>query len=127
MYELSIEREFNAAHAITMDGRRETVHDHLWRVSVVVSGRTLDRDGVLCDFHLIEHKLEAILGGLRDRDLNRTPPFDRVNPTAEKIAHYIADAITPELPDGVSLSRVSVTEAPGCTATYQPDGPAGLS
>jgi 6-pyruvoyltetrahydropterin/6-carboxytetrahydropterin synthase len=121
MYELAVERDFSAAHALAMSGRRESAHDHDWRVSVTVAGRRLDRDGLLCDFHLIEQKLETVLGGLHNRDLNRTPPFDSVNPTAEMVARHIAEAIEPALPEGVVLTGVSVTEAPGCTATYRPE------
>lgn len=119
MFELAVEREFTAAHAITMAGDRETSHDHRWRVSVVVNGQQLDRDGLLCDFHLIERRLDEVVGLLDNRDLNETPPFDHLNPTAEAVARHIADAITADLPEGVTLASVSVTEAPGCTATYR--------
>ena len=121
MYELAVERDFRAAHALTVAGRREQTHQHNWRVSVVVRGNRLDPDGLLCDFHVLQRKLAAVVDALRDRDLNTTPPFDRVNPTAENMARHVAEALAPALPAAVSLSRVSVTEAPGCTATYRPE------
>jgi 6-pyruvoyl-tetrahydropterin synthase len=44
------------------------------------------------------------------------------NPTAECVARVIADRLKTrlkgKLPRGVSLARVSVTEAPGCEAVY---------
>jgi 6-pyruvoyltetrahydropterin/6-carboxytetrahydropterin synthase len=118
MFELAVEREFRASHAITIGGVPEATHEHTWRVTVAVTGDGLDEDGLLCDFHDIERALDAVLNGLSDRDLNTTPPFDRVNPTAENIARHVAREI--DLPQGVSLARVSVTEAPGCTATFRP-------
>ncbi|MHC4413912.1 MAG: 6-pyruvoyl trahydropterin synthase family protein [Planctomycetota bacterium] len=118
MFELAVERVFRAAHAVTMGPTCETPHDHDWRVTVVVAGDALDDDGLLCDFHLIERELEDVIAGLANRDLNATPPFDRLNPTAEHLARYIAEAI--ELPDGVALVSVGVAEAPGCVATYRP-------
>ena len=120
MYDLAVEGDFQAVHAVTVDGRREAAHDHTWHVSVVVAGPALDSEGLLCDFHVVERLLDQALGPLRGRDLNRTPPFDQVNPTAEMVARHIADQIGPGLPDGVTLTSVSVTEAPGCTATYRP-------
>ncbi|MHC4969433.1 MAG: 6-carboxytetrahydropterin synthase, partial [Planctomycetota bacterium] len=54
MYELAVERDFEAAHAVTMDGRREAAHDHTWHVSVVVAGPAVDSGGLLCDFHVVE-------------------------------------------------------------------------
>ncbi len=113
-----MEREFRASHAIVMGGHREATHGHLWRVVVTVVGSELDRDGLLCDFHVLERRLDAILDPLRDRDLNETPPFDRVNPTAENVARFVHDQLATAPVPLAQLCRVCVTEAPGCTATY---------
>ena len=118
MFELTVQRDFRAAHAIMMGGHLEQTHDHCWHVSVVVQGDRLDNDGLLCDFHLIERELEGVIDCLRDRDLNRTPPFDRLNPTAEHVARHIGEQLARTLPPGVALKSVSVTEAPGCVATW---------
>jgi 6-pyruvoyltetrahydropterin/6-carboxytetrahydropterin synthase len=120
MYEIEVERDFSAAHAITIEGRQEVAHRHAWHVSVAVSGSRLDGDGLLCDFHVLEDMVEAIVDRLHGKDLNKTPPFDEINPSAEMVACHIAEGLASTLPDGVVLSRVSVTEAPGCTATYRP-------
>jgi 6-pyruvoyltetrahydropterin/6-carboxytetrahydropterin synthase len=119
MFELTVQREFRAAHAISMQGQREQTHDHCWQVSVVVQGDSLDDDGLLCDFHLIERELEDVIGCLRDRDLNRTPPFDQINPTAEQVARHIGEQLAGVMPPGVVLRSVSVTEAPGCVARWR--------
>lgn len=120
MFELTVTREFCAAHTITIKGWREPVHGHNWRVTVAVGGPQLDEDGLLCDFHLIEQHVDGILKPLTNVDLNATPPFDQLNPTAENVAKHIGDALIPHLPAGVSLAYVSVTEAPGCCAKYIP-------
>ena len=49
MFELSVEREFCAAHALVINGRREPVHGHNWKVQVVVGGEGLDHNDLLCD------------------------------------------------------------------------------
>ncbi|MHC4100467.1 MAG: 6-pyruvoyl trahydropterin synthase family protein [Planctomycetota bacterium] len=120
MFELMVERDFHAAHAVVVEGRRESSHDHTWHVSVVVAGPAVGSEGLLCDFHVIERQLEQVLEPLCGCDLNQTPPFDQISPTAEMVARHIADVIGPQLPDQVTLAGVSVTEAPGCTATYRP-------
>ena len=120
MFELTVCREFRAAHAITMGGVLEESHEHNWRVGAVVRGDHLDSDGLLCDFHRIEQELDRVLEPLSGRDLNRTPPFDRINPTAENVARHIAEEIGQRIPRSVTLKSVSVTEAPGCTAKYLP-------
>lgn len=121
MYELSIQREFCAAHALAIAGAREPVHGHNWRLTVVVAGERLDADGLLCDFHDLETRVDRIIAPFHDADLNATAPFDRVNPTAENVAAHVARALADGLPAGVRVRRVSVTEAPGCVATFIAD------
>jgi 6-pyruvoyltetrahydropterin/6-carboxytetrahydropterin synthase len=119
MYELSVQAVFSAAHAIVIRGEREPVHGHTWHVTATVAGESLDADGLLCDFHGLERQLCSVAAALDNCNLNATPPFDRVNPTAEQVARHIARAFGSGLPGGVKLRTVSVTEAPGCTATYR--------
>ena len=118
MYELSVERHFDAAHAITMAGEREASHRHNWHVTVIVAGRQLGADGLLCDFHVLESALADVLAPFDGGDLNTISPFDQLNPTAEHVARYIAQQMSANLPVGVTVKRVGVTEAPGCCATY---------
>ncbi len=118
MYELAVERSFWAAHAVTIGGAREEPHRHNWQVRVVVGGDRLDRDGVLCDFHVVEAELGRVLGSLDDRDLNRASVLGGGNPTAERVARHVADGL--RLPGPLRLVSVSVTESPGCVATYRP-------
>lgn len=120
MFELTVERTFSAAHAIVIAGERETVHGHDWRVRVTVAGEALDADGLLCDFHAVEAVLDDVLGPFHNADLNATPPFDHVNPTAEQVARHIADSVAAELPAGVRVASTAITEAPGCEAVYRP-------
>jgi 6-pyruvoyltetrahydropterin/6-carboxytetrahydropterin synthase len=118
MYEIAVERAFWAAHAVTVGGVREEPHRHNWQVRVAVGGERLDREGLLCDFHAIEAELERVIGALDDADLNRSRALGGRNPTAERVARHIADEI--RLPAAVHLLSVSVTESPGCVATYRP-------
>lgn len=119
-FEIAIERVFPAAHAIVMRGERETLHGHNWVVRVVVAGHALDADGLLVDFHELERLLNAIVAPFNNANLNEAPPFDRLNPTAERLAEHVGVEMARQLPKGVALVSVSVTEAPGCVATYRP-------
>ncbi|MCX5640159.1 MAG: 6-carboxytetrahydropterin synthase [Planctomycetota bacterium] len=118
MYLNQIERSFSAAHALEIRGVREAMHGHNWSVSVIIAGPSLDADGLLVDFHAVERTLDGIIGRFHNQNLNTTAPFDRINPSAELVAQYIAVQIVPSLPDGVRVQSVSIGEAPGCTATY---------
>jgi 6-pyruvoyltetrahydropterin/6-carboxytetrahydropterin synthase len=123
MFEITVETEFCAAHALLISGIREARHGHNFRVRVTVSGAQLDSDGLLCDFHLVKEVLEEIVSPLSSVDLNETPPFDRVNPSAEEIARHIGDTMAERLDEGLSpharVDRVEVTESTRCWATYR--------
>ncbi len=119
MFELSVDTEFCAAHAIVIAGAREPMHGHNWRLTVTVGGEQLDADGLLVDFHAVERLVAGVIEPMHNRTLNEVPPFDRVNPTAEEVARHIAIQVADGLPEGVAVLAVRVTEAPGCSATYR--------
>lgn len=120
MFELTVERQFCAAHALVIQGDREPTHGHNWTVTAQVSGDTLDHDGLLFDFHVIEKYLDQILQPFHNANLNECAPFDRINPSAEHVARYIAEQLQTRVGDAVRVSSVRVSEAPGCAATYRP-------
>lgn len=121
MYEVTVHDEFCAAHALVIAGKTEPVHGHNFRVTVTIAGQALDASGLLCDFHAVERALTAVIDPFRDAYLNDCLPFDHANPSAERIARHIADQLTArlDLPRGVTVCAVTITEAPGCRATYK--------
>ncbi|MCC6659829.1 MAG: 6-carboxytetrahydropterin synthase [Phycisphaerales bacterium] len=132
MFELTIRAEFCAAHALTLGSTVEPLHGHNWRVKAVVEGRRLDASGLLCDFHVVEKALAGVIKPWNNANLNETPPFTTRaravhNPSAENVAAHIADelsrALSHTLPAGVRVASVTVTEAPGCAATYRLPAP----
>ena len=122
MYELTVQAEFCAAHAIVMRGTPEPTHGHNFRVTLTIAGPALDPDGLLCDFHAVEAALAETIAPFCNADLNATPPFDQLNPTAEHLARHIAEttrrALANTLPSGAAVVSCRITEAPGCAATY---------
>ncbi len=123
MYELTVTTEFCAAHSLIIHGEREVLHGHNFRVVACVAGSNVDSDGLLCDFHLVEAVLKEVIEPFHNANLNATPPFDRLNPSAENLARYLADELAGRLEGRFGgLARVawvSTTEAPGCVATYR--------
>lgn len=118
MYELHLEAVFSAAHSITVGNVREALHGHDWRVTACLRAEALDDDGLVCDFHSVKEELEDITGRFHNRNLNETPPFNKVNPTAELVAKHIYDELSKGLPADVRMGFVKVSESPGCFAVY---------
>lgn len=123
MFEITVEAEFSAAHAIVIAGEREPLHGHNWHVIATVAGDKLDGDGLLCDFHTVEGMLLEITSRFHNRNLNEVSPFDKVNPTAELVAKHIGDELASSLNQALAphawVSSVSVTEAARCRAIYK--------
>lgn len=123
MFELSIEREFCAAHALVISGVREAMHGHNWKVTATVRGMELDPDGLLCDFHTVAEVLGSILSELDNRNLHEVEALRGKNPTAEVVACHIHGRLSERLDGALApharVWSVRVTEAPGCAATYR--------
>ena len=124
MFELSVETEFAASHAVTVGGVPEVPHSHRWHVTATVAGERLDDEGLLCDFHAIERSLREIVGAFEERFINDVAPFNDAPPgipaSTELIAKHIGDQLGEGLAPGVRLVSIRLTEAPGCAATYRP-------
>lgn len=118
---MTIVTTFSAAHALLIQGDREPVHGHDWHVEAVVEGKTLDSDGLLCDFHDLEATLDEIVAPFQTADLNAVDVFAEVNASAEIVARHIGEQLAGHLPEGIQLRRLSVTEAPGCRASWIPE------
>lgn len=125
MYEITVTREFAAAHALVIQGEREPLHGHNWRVTAAVAGPALNADGLLCDFHEVERALDDVIAPWRNGDLSGSPLFARANASAENVARAVSDGLAARLahslPTGTGVAWVRVTEAPGCAATYRQD------
>ena len=119
-YTLNVRGRFEAAHQLTSyQGRPEPVHGHSWRVEAELVAAELDGEGMAYDFVAIKRALDGILARFHHRHLNEVPPFDRLSPTTERIAHHLFDELHATLPDA-PLLQVTVWEGPDCSATYRP-------
>lgn len=124
MFEITVEADFSAAHALSVAGIREPVHGHNWHVTVTLAGEELDDDGLLCDFHTVHDALLGIVKAFDNQNLNDHPAFRENNPSAERVAQHIAaelnERVGAALHPLARVTAVRVTEAPRCTATYRP-------
>lgn len=127
MFQITVSKVFAAAHAIRLpDGQLEPVHGHNWQVKVKVEASELDEIETVMDFHVLEQALDALLATVHNRHLNEAAPFTdghgglRINPTAERVAWWLGEALLGQVPGHARLVSVEVSEAPGCTAIYLP-------
>ncbi len=123
MYEISVEKHFDAAHFLRgYKGKCEALHGHRFRVVVRVSASRLDDIGIAYDFAELKQHLNDILSRFDHTCLNDVTPFDKINPSSENIAAAIYSELQPKLAGApVSLSRIEVWESPQAGVAYSPD------
>lgn len=116
MYEIRVRGEFSAAHNLRgYLGKCEELHGHNWRVEVALSGKRLDKIGMLMDFKEIKSRLNKVLDKLDHKHLNALSYFKKTNPTSENIARYIYDRLKLQ---AASLESVTVWESDSSSTTY---------
>ena len=119
MYEICVECEFRAWHALRLNGGSiEQSHEHDWSVSVCVVSEELNEIGLVIDFHELGRIVEGVIVQLEGTTLNELAMFADTNPSAERVAKYVYREVAARLPQQVNMGRVTVTEAPGCSASY---------
>jgi 6-pyruvoyltetrahydropterin/6-carboxytetrahydropterin synthase len=123
MYELHVTEGFSAAHHLRGYGDPcEQQHGHNWRVTVHVRCDRLDRVGIGIDFKVLRRGLREVLADLDHRDLNETPFFREVNPSAENIARHVFERLAAKLAGAPArLVRVTACEHDDSGATYEPE------
>ena len=99
MYRLAVTRDFIAQHYLIGGdwGAENRKHSHHYRLQVEMRGTTLDRHGYLADIVEVEAAIEAILAEYRDKTLNDLPPFIDRNPSLERFAKVLYDALHAKL------------------------------
>ena len=120
MYEVSRDHHFSSAHQLRgYGGKCESLHGHNWKLRIVARAEELDHLGMVIDFKLLKDALNELLESLDHTFLNEVEPFDKINPTAENIARFIAEDIDSRITDDrVSIHRCEVWESDGSRAVY---------
>ena len=98
MYEVRVEADFAAAHFLKdYHGKCENLHGHNYKVYAHVRGDRLDEGGMLLDFTELKSSLRKVCGLLDHKNLNDFDCFKQ-NPSAERIASFIAENILEDIP-----------------------------
>jgi 6-pyruvoyl-tetrahydropterin synthase len=126
MYTVTVSAGFEASHNLQLpDGQWEPVHRHVWNVVVEFVGPKLDPTGTLVDFVAAQARLREITAPLANTHLNDWADLRGRNPSAERIAQALSERLAADPALAATLHRVTVSEAPGCTASFVRD-PTGV-
>jgi 6-pyruvoyltetrahydropterin/6-carboxytetrahydropterin synthase len=114
MYEVYVAATFEAAHRLEGDfGPASRTHGHTYRLEAIVHGEVLDKDGTLLDIGALRETVEGVAASLDYRDLDEVPGLAGKNTTAEVVADFCWEGISPSLQGrGLTSLAVRVWESP---------------
>ena len=119
MFFVQIEDSFEAAHSLReYNGKCANIHGHNFKVKVELKAEKLDELGMVEDFIILEKQLKQVTDKLDHKLINEIPPFDTINPTAERLAEYIYQELKNAYHNGVTVSKVQVFENDRYVATF---------
>jgi len=121
-FELSIETHFSAAHQLRdYPGDCARLHGHNWHVTLYIECTELDKLGLGIDYKIMKAELKKALEPWDHYNLNDVPPFDRINPSSENVAHELYNEMSQRLDnDRLYVSRIDISETCTAKVTYWP-------
>ena len=94
-----------------MEGPEGELHEHQYRLQVLLEREQLDEKGMVCDLDVLDAVLQRIDAMLRDQNLEKIQPADADAVTVEVFAQWAHRTIADELRgSGVDVLAVRVYE-----------------
>ncbi len=114
MFQVGTAVEFPALHIMPgQPGPEGELHEHQYRLEVVVEREKLDDRGMVCDLDVLDAVLGQIDATVRDQNLDVIRPPDAEAVTVEVFAKWAHEAIAAELRGtGADVLSVRVYENP---------------
>lgn len=120
MYQVGTAIEFTAQHVMPgVEGPEGELHEHAYRLEVVVERAQLDDRGMVCDLDVLDAALARIDGTVSGKNLDIIRPPDAEAVTVEVFARWAHGALATDLAgSGVEMLAVRVWESPTAFGGY---------
>lgn len=119
--EVGLSRSVRAFHIMPgMPGPEGQLHDHDYRIDIVVEREQLDDRGMVCDLDLLEESLTKLTSQVEDRNLEEIRPAEAEAVTVEVFARWVHDSLAPTVAAaGGAALAVRVWETPVAFGGYR--------
>jgi 6-pyruvoyltetrahydropterin/6-carboxytetrahydropterin synthase len=113
MYQVGTAIAFTAQHIMPgVEGPEGELHEHDYRLEVVVEREKLDDRGMVCDLDVLDAALKGIDDVVRDKNLDTIRPADAEAVTVEVFARWAFDTLAAALRStGVETLSIRVWES----------------
>ncbi len=120
-FEVGASAPLRALHRLPwLTGPEAELHEHDYRIELVVERAALDERGMVCDLDVLRAALAGALGRLEGRDLDEIRPADAEAVTVEVLARWLhAELREPVRLAGGEVLSVRVWEAPDAFGGYR--------
>ena len=119
--EVGLSRNVRASHIMPgLPGPEGQIHDHDYRIEVVVDREQLDGRGMVCDLDVLEAALVGVTSRLEGRNLEEIRPAGVDAVTVEVFARWVHDSLSPAVAAaGGETLAVRVWETPVAFGGYR--------
>jgi 6-pyruvoyltetrahydropterin/6-carboxytetrahydropterin synthase len=119
-YEVGLSRSVRAFHIMPgLPGPEGQLHDHDYRIEIVVDREQLDNRGMVCDLDVLEAALTELTSQVEDRNLEVIRPAEAEAVTVEVFARWVHDSLAPVVAAaGGETLAVRVWETPVAFGGY---------
>ena len=120
-YEVGLSRNVRAFHVMPgLPGPEGQLHDHDYRIEIVVSRDQLDDRAMVCDLDVLEEALTRLTERIEGRNLEEIRPADAEAVTVEVFARWVHDTLSAAIAagDGATLA-VRIWETPVAFGGYR--------
>jgi 6-pyruvoyltetrahydropterin/6-carboxytetrahydropterin synthase len=94
--EVGLSRNVRAFHIMPgMPGPEGQLHDHDYRIEIVVDREQLDERGMVCDLDVLEAALTELTSRVDGRNLEEIRPAEAEAVTVEVFARWVHDTLSP--------------------------------
>ena len=120
-YEVGLSRNVRAFHVMPgLPGPEGQLHDHDYRIEIVVSRDQLDDRAMVCDLDVLEEALTRLTERIEGRNLEEIRPADAEAVTVEVFSRWVHDTLSTAIAggDGATLA-VRIWETPVAFGGYR--------
>jgi 6-pyruvoyltetrahydropterin/6-carboxytetrahydropterin synthase len=124
--EVGLSRSVRAFHIMPgLPGPEGQLHDHDYRIEIVVDREKLDDRGMVCDLDVLEAALTELTSRVEGRNLEEIRPAGAEAVTVEVFARWVHDSLSlptlppPAAPAGREALAVRVWETPIAFGGYR--------
>jgi 6-pyruvoyltetrahydropterin/6-carboxytetrahydropterin synthase len=120
-YEVGLSRNVRAFHVMPgLPGPEGQLHDHDYRIEIVVSRDQLDDRAMVCDLDVLEEALTRLTERIDGRNLEEIRPADAEAVTVEVFARWVHDTLSAAIPGGGGATlAVRIWETPVAFGGYR--------